>query len=487
MQPSSSSATSRRLGEDFAPQRALYLNHIPALLIVTGLVTWIAADETAMVIAAAVAGLIGVYMVWDWLFQEAPTRFSTLVTIALLLGYGLGTLNTWLTLPRGDLSLSRFLGLDEAILARGMAAVLLAAAPVCFLGELYERPVFGREFRIPLNQQTYTLVYLGTIAVTAGFFTHVLGFGGIQNTYGQQQGVLSALLAWFFPPLAALTAAVFLTTPTGGRKILTGACALVMGILLMAVGRRVLIYTAMEILFGLRLTGYRLKGTIGKKLLLIVGCGVFLAIGVNVFMLLRLAAQEGHAGVNTPLGARIQVAMNWVEDGTAITRATEANRVNAQKRTFVLGFFADVLEGSSRHTPALGRDAAGYISLAIPRVFNPNKDLTFSEEGVDDELFSLTYFDSANSILTNGATDFGFLGVLVYPLLIVWLMRFSVEICSRFLQAAPMAIIALGVIFSLLQTENSIDGYLVTIRNMVAFVIILLVFSRMPAIRLRNP
>jgi len=486
MQPSSSSATSRRLGEDFAPQRALYLNHIPALLIVTGLVTWIAADETAMVIAAAVAGLIGVYMVWDWLFQEAPTRFSTLMTIALLLGYGLGTLNTWLTLPRGDLSLSGFLGLDEAILARGMAAVLLAAAPVCFLGELYERPLFGREFRIPLNQQTYTLIYLGAIAVATGFFTHVLGFGGIQNTYGQQQSVLSALLSWFIPPLAALTAAVFVTTPRGWTKIRTGACALVLGALVMLVGRRVIIYTAMEILFGLRLAGYRLKGTISKKLLLIVGCGVFLAIGVNVFMLLRLAAQEGR-GANTSLDARIQVAMNWVEDGTAISRALEANRVNAQKRTFVLGFFASVLEGSSRHTPALGQDAAGYISLAIPRLFNPNKDLTFSEEGVDDQLFSLTYFDEANSILTNGATDFGFLGVLVYPLLIVWLMRFSVETCSRFLSAAPMAIIALGVMFSLLQTENSIDAYLVTIRNTIAFAIILLVFSRMPAIRLRSP
>ncbi len=154
--------------------------------------------------------------------------------------------------------------------------------------------------------------------------------------------------------------------------------------------------------------------------------------------------------------------MSWVEDGTALTRATEANQSNVQKRTFVLGFFADVLEGSSRHTPALGQDLAGYTSDAIPRLLNPDKDLSFGEEGLADGLFGLTYTDAANSIITNGAVDFGLLGVIAYPLLIVVLIRVSIEVFARFLPALPLSIIVLGTIFTLLQTESGTSAYFLT-------------------------
>ena len=76
----------------------------------TGLVTWIAGDEMAMVVAAAVASMIACYLLWEWLFREGPTRFSTILAMTLLLGYGLGAVNTWLTLPRGDLATSRIPG-----------------------------------------------------------------------------------------------------------------------------------------------------------------------------------------------------------------------------------------------------------------------------------------------------------------------------------------------------------------------------------------
>jgi len=477
----------RVLGEDFAPPRALYLTHIPAILMLTGLVTWIVSNELSMVVSAAVASLIACYLLWEWLFREAPTRFSTILAMALLLGYGLGAVTTWLTLPRGGLPLAAVLGADEGVLARGMAAVLISGALLCFFGELYERPLFGREFRIPLDSRTNALIYLGTIAIVIGYFTYSLGYRGQTNVFGEQQSAFSALLAWLFPPLTALTAAVLLSTSKGLSKLLLGICTLILCTFLMTVGRRVIIYTAIEILFALRLTGYRLKGAFFRKALLLAATFFFMVLGVGVFSLLRLATSTNHYDANTSLVQRIQIAMTWVEDGTALTRAIEANENNVQrKRTFVLGFFADVLEGSSQKAPGLGRDFIGLASLAVPRLFNPGKDLTFGEEGLDDELFGLTYKDAANSILTNGATDFGLLGAIVYPLLLVWLIRFSVEWLSRFLPAVPMAIIVLGTIFCLLQAENSLTAYFVTIRNTIIFSVILLIFFRLPRIRLRS-
>ena len=487
MQSGLFSSPSRLLGEDYAPPRSVYLTNIPAILVLTGLVTWIASDEIAMVVAAAVGGLTACYLLWDWLFREGPTRFSTVLAMTLLLGYGLGAVNTWLTLPRGDLPLPAFLGLDEGVLARGMAAVLLSAAVLCFLGELYERPLFGREFRIPLDQHTYSLIYLGTLATAAGFFTHSLGTGGGQSANGEQS-VASALLSWLFSPLAALTVAVFLASGKGVSKLLTGICTLILCVLLMAVGRRVIVYTAMEILFALRLTGYRVKGTILKKALMFAALTGFVALGVTVVMLLRVAGGQTKAGYLAPLSQKIEIAMTWVEDGTAFKRATEANQSNVRKRTFVLGFFADVLEGSSRNTPALGEDLLGLATIAVPRALYPDKDtsLSFGEEGLVDETFGLTYADAANSILTGGATDFGLLGVIMYPLFAVWLMRFSIEFLAKFLSPLPVSIIVLGAVFMLLETETTITGYLVTIRNEIIFAIILFIFSRLPIIRLQN-
>jgi len=227
------------------------------------------------------------------------------------------------------------------------------------------------------------------------------------------------------------------------------------------------------------------KGTILRKALMFAALTGFVALGVTVVMLLRVAGGQTKAGYLAPLSQKIEIAMTWVEDGTAFKRATEANQSNVQKRTFVLGFFADVLEGSSRSTPALGGDLLGLASMAVPRVLYPDK-VGFGEEGLVDETFGLTYGDAANSILTGGATDFGLLGVFVYPLFAVWLMRFSIEILARFLSPLPVSIIVLGAVFMLMQTETTITVYFLTIRNQIIFAIILSIFSRLPIIRLRS-
>jgi hypothetical protein len=479
------STSTRGLGEGFALPRHAYVTHIPALLLMTGLVTWATGNEIGMVVAASVGGAISIYLLWDWLFREGPTRFSTLMAMALLQGYGLGALNTWLTLPRGGLTIAQFVGGDEAVYAHGMAAVLIVAAPLCFLGELFERPLFGSEFRLPLDQRTYLFIFLGTGAMIVGFLTHSIGFQGVQGTPGEQLSVASALISWIFPQLTAITIAVFLVTRGRFLKPATGLCTLILCVLIMVVSRRVMVYTAMVIIFALRLTGYRLRGTFFRKFFLIVGFGFFLAVGVTVFMLIRVAGWQARDGKAT-LGQRIQIALSWVEDGTALNRATEANRTNVQKRTFVLGFFADVLEGSMQRTPALGKDLAGYISMGIPRVFNPDKDRILGEEALVDEQFGLTYSDAANSILTNGATDFGAFGALAYPLLLAVLFRFIVGSLSRIVPAFTLSFIILGMIFVALQTETSLEVYISSVRNIIIFVVILGLFSVLPQVSFRN-
>ena len=464
--------------------RAAYVMHLPALLLVTALITWIAGDEIALVIASTVGGGVGLYILWDWLFREAPTRFSTLSAMSFLIGYGLGALNTWLTLPRGGLSLAQYMGKDPDVLARGMAGVLIASAPLIFLGELYERPLFGRDFRISLDQRTCIFIVLGTGVVLVGFLTHSLGFMGTELSAGEQMSVATALITGMFACTAALSIPVFLVVRGRLLKPVMGFCSLVLCTLVMVLSRRTIFYTAVLALFSLRFIGYRLKGTLLRKFLLISGGAIFLAVGLNVFMLLRLAGfQTGRARV--PLFERVRIAASWVEDGSALSRATEANQANVRSRTFILGFFADVLDGSTRETPALGEDFKGLTQMAIPKVLYPDK-YEFGEEGLADMQFGLTYSDAANSILTNGATDFGIVGAIAYPLLLVGLLRFIFSALSWILPPFPASFIALEMIGTVLQTEIAITGYLVAIRNVIIFAAILWVFYSLPAFSLRS-
>jgi hypothetical protein len=487
MQFSSTLPLVHGMGQDLAPPRSRYLVQIPAILMLTGLVTWVAADEAAMAISAAISAAVAIYLLWDWLFRAGPTRLSTVYAFSLLAGYGGGALNTWLTLPRGGATLASVLGADEDVLARGMAAVMMTCAVLCFIGELYERPVFGRDFRVPLNRQTFTLIYFATGAFIVGFLTHSLGYGGVASAVGGQQNPAAALLSWAFGPFIAISAAVFLAAPKGIAKLLTGVCLLILSVLLMTVSRTMIVYTAMEVIFALRLTGYRVKGTVVKKFLLLGVLAVFVFTGVTVLMLFRLAGFQSRDKTNISLAERVTTAASWVEDGTALTRANEANQGNVQKRTFVLGFFADILEGSSQKSPAYGLDSAYQLAAAVPRVFFPNKDAVgMGEESLDDELFGLTYKDAANTLLTAGATDFGLIGVLLYPLVTMWIFSFSFRILSGYLSALPMSIILLGIIFVLLQTESTLTHYAVAVRNEILFAVLLLIFYKLPAFRLRH-
>jgi hypothetical protein len=151
----------------------------------------------------------------------------------------------------------------------------------------------------------------------------------------------------------------------------------------------------------------------------------------------------------------------------------------------VLAFLAYILDASSRMTPALGRDAMSMIEQSIPSVIYPDKDLFFSEEGLVDQQFGFGYGDQANSILTAGATDFGFLGMIVYPILIVVVIRFVYEFLARRLGMVPLLFVALALIFRMMQTEITFTGYVASLRDTILFGVLISVIMGMPQVRLR--
>lgn len=455
------------LGDDMAAPRQLYFAFFPPLLVLAGLIGWAMGDESGMLLTAAVGTAVALCTLWDWLIRHGPTRIATLLGMTLLLGYCGGALNTWFTLPRVG-SVSDWFGVDEGILARGMAAVLISSAFLYFLGELYEKPIFGREFRFHFDRRTRIVIYLGTVAILAGYATHSLGFEGVTNT-ATHVSIPGVLLSWLFAPLTAFAVASFLTATVERDRIFSGICTIILLATFTVVGRRNAVYTVIEILFVLGLTGFRWRQRMFRNLLLLI-----LLIGVVVgsslsFMLLRIAADRGGAAAGhrgePSVGQRFRLASKMVRKGRALATASKATQENVESRTFVISFLASILDASFRTTPALGADAIGLTQLAIPRVFYPDKNVAFNEEGLVDYQFSFSFGDQPNSILTAGATDFGLIGMVLYPLFLVAITRVIISFMARRVKLVPLLFVVLSLIGCMLATEDSLTGYLESFRD----------------------
>lgn len=475
---------SRTLGDDLAPPRQLYFTFIPAILALTGILSWMIGAEPGMVLASVVSTAVALFTLWEWLFLHAPTRFSTLLGMALLVGYGFGTLNTWATLPRAGLTLAQAYGLSEGILARGLGAVLISAAALYFLGEIFEKPIFGRDFRFHIAPRTRTLVYVGTLAILAAYPTHALGIEGATSA-GGHVSIPGMLLGWIYTPLTAVAVMAFLTATRRLDRVFTGLSALVLLFMFSVMGRRAAIYTLMEVLLVMGLAGFQWREKILRNVLLILALAAIMVTTSLTFMLLRIAGGIGNPKKHTTVESRVQIASKLVQKGGAYTLASQSTQANFQSRTFLLAFFANILDASTRMTPALGSDAVSYLQVAIPSALYPDKPRNFAEETLVDQQFGFSYGDQPNSIITTGATDFGLIGMLLYPLLLVAIFRIIFDFIARWLSPVPIMFVALASIGTMLQTENTVTAYCDNLRNTILFSIALAIFMAFPKIRLR--
>ncbi|MBT9330416.1 hypothetical protein [Paracidobacterium acidisoli] len=475
----------RALGEVFPPRRQRYILHLPLCLFLAAILSWIMPVEPMMVFACVVGSAISIYIAADWLLRRGPLRLSMAYTLALLFGYCLGTMNTWLTVPRGSFTLAELYNRDPAVLSRGVSSVLLAAGILLAVGELYEHPVFGEDFRITIDGEVYCFILVATMLIFAGFLTKRLTIGGISASVSGRVSPISELLLWLFFPLVAFAVSAFLATPRGLKKIVLGAISILLLLLLTTQTRRDQIYTGFLIVFAVRLSGYRVRGSLLKKTVLLFMLMFIVVMGTLSFELLRSIGGYGLVQ-EASIGERLSEAGKMIEEGTALSTALDMTRRNVTKRTFVLTFYADLLEASTHNTPAHGADLISQFEEALPHALFPEKTFLV-EELLANQQFGMNNNDQPNSLITAGALDFGLLGAVFYPLLLIYLLRRFVEIAGRFIpNRLAVLFIALNALFLSLQTEDGPLSLVIMMRDSIILTVVLILFSSLFASRFRS-
>jgi hypothetical protein len=322
-----------------------------------------------------------------------------------------------------------------------------------------------------------------TALILGGFASGQLGYMGLANVEGHVNP-LAALIIWWFAPAFAYSLCATLNT-AGATRLLVGACTVIQAIALVPIGRRNVVYGVLLALLATRLGRSRNRMSFSKKLLATALGIAFVFASSITFLYLRIAgySQKG----TTTLATRLALARNTLQTRSP-GEVVALLGANASTRTFNIGFFSDLLDASQRSTPLLGKDLLENVQTVIPSVFYTSKltgDL-YGEEQLANMKWGFTYIDEANSILTAGATDFGIVGVLLYPLVVVLLMRVTLEWLQFAMPTAGAAMIALAFIFQMMISEGTPADYLLQIRNGLILAVLFYLYSTLPTFRWRS-
>jgi hypothetical protein len=439
------------------------------------------------VLGALVGSVVGLYVLVDIVFRFAPLRLTTMCGMAILLGYNLGSFNSWLTMQRGGLTLAESFARDPTALGHAIAACMITAAVLFVIGQLYERPIFGREFYLNFGSGTLPLVGFTTMLIVAAYAMGKVGFMGIAVDEFGHIDPLTALILWWYVPAFAYSVCAALNS-TGATRWAVASLAVIQAIAIVPFGRRPFAFAMILAMIATRLGKYRLRLPMYKKLLIGMA-GVVLIITASVtFLYLRVAGYELKGKGKIPIADRLESAYELVHKEGPF-ELLQMLGTDASKRTFTIGFFSDLLDASQHSTPLLGKDMLYNLQLTVPSVISGNKfGITpYGEEILANMQWGFSYKDEANSLLTAGAADFGFIGVLLYPILLCFMLRFVLEWVQLAVPTNLAVIVALAYVQQSLLNEVSPVGYFLQVRSTILLLIILYVLVRLPTFRLRSP
>jgi len=458
----------------------------PFLLGVFGAAVWVVPTNAMFVVGALVGSFVGIYVLVDVLFRSAPLRMTTLYGMTILLGYNLGSFNTWLTMQRGNLTLAESFARDPIALGHAIGACMITAAVLFVMGELFERPIFGMDFRLSFGPETLPIVLSTTLLLVGAYASGKVGYMGLAVEESGHIDPATQLILWWYYPAYAYTVCAALNT-AGVTRLIVVILAALQTLAMVPLGRRQFAFGLLLAMIASRLGRYRLRLPLYKKLLLGIAGLALVTLASVSFLYLRFAGYELKGNGKVSIGERLKGAYDLMHKRNPVEILALLG-TNVSQRTFVIGFFSDLLEASQRSTPLLGKDLLYNLQLTVPSSISSDKFGIehYDEEALANMQWGFSYRDEANSLITAGAADFGFLGVLIYPLAFSFMLRILAEWVQNAVPTRLAVILTLAYVLQSLEAETVPVSYFLQVRSTILLVVILYILARLPVFRLRS-
>lgn len=438
------------------------------VLLISMLLLVLVPTVAVFVIVSGVATFIGAIPIIDLIRNPRSVKIFWLMSGALLVGYAGGALASFLLSGSSDdffWSVSG--GRPIAVVANALSLVIAPCAVLLVLG-IFERPLFGREqlgVSLPLMRR-WSWIFLAVV-----FFAYWQGDLDFMGTVAGANKRISALGALAYVMIPALFGylGVLSAKSRWRRQKLVLLFQVVMALLLaLPTGRR--LFLADLLAFG---TGFALAGGLDnwgmtRKLVSVSLLGFVAYLSFFLFFVMRVAGYQIPHSDGPNLLGRVDRAMTIVTTSEERSRVIDMMAGTTQSRTFILGYYADLLSSLSGSKPLHGKILVNSILVAVPSVLYPDKDRILREGSSEDlanPVFHLTIDDKANSLLTDGISDFGIIGVFVYTWGVVAVLLFFVRMSGRWSRPEEQLLVLFVVVSLLLVPETSLSGYVSGLRN----------------------
>ena len=409
----------------------------------------------------------------DLYFLVAAPRhatFARVLAVSILLGYAFGAiiyLAANNTLHAADFQYWSAEGLffDQESLAIALASSFFSAG-LLYIVASYQTPVGEQVLARSSGIFRQRLVWLGVIITIVALARGDLGYMGAATSELGSVAPLGALATLLAPALAACLALTMLFEKRASRRVILVAALLVLAAALVVMGRRYLLYSLVLCFIALGFGGLQIRRLPRRTLALLLLAALFLYEGSRVFMAVRITAWSPHPHDGLIAMAKDAVPLLTGDNKVALQ---EILLQNSGSRPFILAYFAGLMRTAGSALPLFGGELVYSIQMVIPSFLLPSKlsSLPLTPEALVHPYYGISVFDGPGSILVSGFDDFGWLGILLYPLALVSLyelfFRFTCFVTS---EASVRIFVWFVLTFELLYVEQGLTEQLVLVRNL---------------------
>ncbi len=440
----------------------------------------------ASAVAATCAGTI-FYLLASGAFR---VRLTWVLAGGLLFGYGAGTMNTMLSFAMSGEDGLAAMGIPKQYVAYAILLVLISCAALLAGGYL-EPPLLRDRHIITMGWKQERFLWAVAALVALAYAHGDLGFAGVAYTAETYRSSIFGTLVQGFPNISVSLATIGILQTRGRRRIRFVVLAAFMLLAVFPMGRRAVLYClALAAFAALRLSGWKLQLSAARKFLIAIVVVVLLALSSYGYMAVRVSLNSTQSApdLENANGSLLDVLPVAIENMFTNQRGVQGEIAqNMKSRTFVIGYLALLARGGDTPSPLWGEDFYHAIELITPDLFYsvlgfdkaPVRQIG-SEEELANEHFGLPVQDEANSILTAGIIDFGLPGVIAYPLLLCLGYRWVLHLLGLIVNAEGELFCILFTLWIFMLTENEINGYMASIRQMILSVSIWALLFSLP-------
>lgn len=411
------------------------------------------------------------------------TRLTSVLASTLLIGYCGGLFYT--EMEAGVMGPDPFgpVGAPADWIAYAVLLVMLGCISL-LIGGLFEPPLVLERLTVRLSWKQERFLWFAAGFFAFAFWQGNLGYMGTANTNGKVSilGELGVTVAALLPGIGTIG----IVQSSGFRRMRFVVLTLLFLAGEVTFSRRGVAYALVICVFAaVRLSGRTWRITPGRKALLIAG-GILAVVAASfVFMGLRMATW--HLGRGKHSIASIFEESERSSLVTPETISTQLGENMEARPAFLIRYLALLGHGGNTASPLYGQDAALAVEMATPDAVyhflgldkGPIRDIGV-EENLANEHFGLLDTDMANSVLTGGIIDFGLAGVLVYPLLVCFFLRYFLSVVSSMFSTEGQILATLAIFCALLQSEVGLSVYSVAGRNALILVVLWEILSKIP-------